>query len=492
MHESFLNCHSSICFLFVHSWLSYSKVRSITFLRSPRRAEISLHSTGFVKEQKLKNLKILKYFIYAFLWSLSLIASHIFYAKIVVGNRKNGRRKNATIAISNHPNTLLDPLVCAHRINRFIYYLMNASLFKIRPLGWFLKNTYGIKVERKADVNGKKVHNEDAFKQGEEFLGKGGCLYIAPEGTSDIPRRLRKFKTGTARIALSAENRKGFKIGLEILPIGLNYSKQTDFRTTLLVNIGEPIRVADYEATFRKDNFQAALDLTAEMKRRISHLTIDTLDDNEDAFIRKLEVILETDNPLALPASFDRTKKLIENWRIFQKENSAEATVFEKKVNEYFSFLEKNKMQDHVIVDTQQSDSKITWWMRSLFMVLGFPIFVYGWVNNFLANYIPYFLNKKLDLHPAYYSAVKVGSGIFTYLIFYGLQIGLVSRFANESWITWGYIVSLVVTGLFAWWYKDFAKNTMSGWRILGFPKTEIKEVLEVRKYIVKKLCILG
>ena len=433
-------------------------------------------------------MKIFKYLVYAFLWSLSWVSSRIFYSKIAVRNKKNGVRKSASIAISNHPNTLLDPLVCAHRINRFIYYLMNASLFKIRPLGWFLKNTYGIKVERKADVNGKKVHNDDAFKQGEEFLGKGGCLYIAPEGTSDIPRKLRKFKTGAARIALSAENRKDFKIGLEILPIGLNYSKQTDFRTPLFVNIGEPIRVADYKTTYQKDNFQAALDLTTEMKRRISDLTIDTIDDNEDAFIRKLEVILETDTPLSLPASFDRTKKLIKNWRIFQKENPTETVVFEKKIIEYFSFLEKNKTQDKVIVDTLQSNSKITWWVRSIFMILGFPIFVYGWINNFLANYIPYFLNKKLDFHPAYYSAIKVGVGIFTYPIFYGLQIGLINRFANQSWITWGYLASLVVTGLFAWWFMGFAKETMSGWRILDFPKTEINKILEIRKYIVKKI----
>ena len=126
--------------------------------------------------------------------------------------------------------------------------------------------------------------------------------------------------------------------------------------------------------------------------------------------------------------------------------------------------------------------------MRTFFMILGYPAFVYGIVNNFLANYIPALIFKIIKLHPAYTSTVKILSGIFTYLIFYGLQIWVFKQFFTESWMTWVYIVSLVVTGLFAWWFKDFAKNTLHGWRLLRLSKEELGPILETRKSIVTQI----
>ena len=82
---------------------------------------------------------------------------------------------------------------------------------------------------------------------------------------------------------------------------------------------------------------------------------------------------------------------------------------------------------------------------------------------------------------------MKILSGIFTYLIFYGLQIWTFKQFFTERWMTWVYIVSLVVTGLFAWWYKDFAKDTLSGWRLYRISKKVMEPILELRKSIVTK-----
>ena len=151
-------------------------------------------------------------------------------------------------------------------------------------------------------------------------------------------------------------------------------------------------------------------------------------------------------------------------------------------------FLQKNKTRDCIVVKTQEPNAKLNWWMRTLLMIIGYPAFAYGIVNNFLANYIPALINKKLKLHAAYTSAVKILSGIFTYLIFYGLQIWVFKQFFTEGWMTWVYIFSLVVTGLFAWWFKDFAKNTLRGWRLFRLSKEKIEPMLELRKSIVAQI----
>lgn len=431
-------------------------------------------------------MNIFRTIIYAIVWTLVLLSNNIFYSRTVVRNRKNLKIKNPTIFVSNHPNTLLDPLIVALRMNKFVHFLINASLFKNAVLAWFWRNSVGIKVERKEDAGDGKVNNEETFRFAENFLINGGVLYIAPEGGSDIPRRLRKLKTGTGRIALSTANRMEFDGKLEILPVGLNYQKQTDFRTKVFINIGEGIKISDFEDQYREDNFQAALAITAEMDKQIRALIIDTKDDEEDAFLRKLETICQSENKLSLGDAYDRGKKLLVEWRNFLEEKKQTAHDFSKQVNQYFSFLEKNKTRDHVVKKIQASNSKLTWWLRSIFMVLSFPVFVYGWVNNFLANYIPAMLYKKSGLHPAYTSAVKILSGILTYSIFYGIQISLVKYFFDGNWVGWIYVASLIITGLFAWWYKDFAKNTLSGWSLFNDSKKEIIENFENRKNIVE------
>ncbi|MFK7775583.1 MAG: 1-acyl-sn-glycerol-3-phosphate acyltransferase [Saprospiraceae bacterium] len=427
---------------------------------------------------------------YAFVWSLALVTSRFFYSKFLTRNKERLRLKNPTILVTNHPNTLFDPFMAAIPVNRFVHFLANAGMFEIPVMGPFLGSTFGIKVERRQDVakDGVKLDNDKAFRFAEDFLTKGGCLYIAAEGGSDIPRRIRRFKTGSARIALSTEDKNDFKLGLEILIVGLNYQDQRNFRTPIFRNVGEPIKVADFAAIYRKDKFQAVTELTAAMQRRAEDLTIHTRDDEEDALMRKIEEVVQTENPLTLDLVFDRTKKIINNWQKMQDEQPAEAISFQSKMEQYFSFLQKNKTRDSIVKKTQKSNAKMNWWMRTIFMVLGYPTFVYGWVNNFLANYTPAFIYGKLKLHPAYTSAVKILAGIFTYLIFYGLQIWIFKQFFTESWMTWVYIVSLVLTGLFAWWFKDFAKDTLGGWRLFRIPKKDLEPILETRKSIVTQI----
>jgi glycerol-3-phosphate O-acyltransferase/dihydroxyacetone phosphate acyltransferase len=426
-------------------------------------------------------------------WSLALVTSKIFYSKYLTRNKKALRIKNPTILVSNHPNTLYDPFMAAIPVNRYVHFLANAGLFEIPVLGPFLGSTYGIKVERRQDVgkDGAKLNNDDAFRFAEDFLAKGGCLYIAAEGGSDIPRRIRRFKTGSARIALGTEDKNNFKLGLEILVVGLNYQDQRNFRTPIFRNIGEPIKVADFEEIYRQDKFQAVTELTEAVQQRAQTLTIHTRDDEEDALMRKLEEVAQTEDPLSLDLVFDRTKKMIDNWQETQAQVPAEATTFILNVEEYFSFLQKNKTRDSIVVKVQEVNAKMNWWMRTIFLILGCPIFVYGWVSNFLANYTPSLINEKLKLHPAYASAVKILSGIFTYLIFYGLQIWAFKQFFIERWMAWAYIVSLVLAGLFAWWYKDFAKDTLSGWRLFYLAKKEKESILELRKSIVTKMNFL-
>jgi 1-acyl-sn-glycerol-3-phosphate acyltransferase len=93
-----------------------------------------------------------------------------------------------------------------------------------------------IPIQRKHDTNQKKYNNEQIFQKCFDHLAKGGTILIFPEGTSVHKRILNEIKTGTARIALGAEQANDFRLNLKIVTFGLNYSNPASFRSEVFVN----------------------------------------------------------------------------------------------------------------------------------------------------------------------------------------------------------------------------------------------------------------
>ncbi len=423
------------------------------------------------------------YIIYQFLKRLTKTVFAIFFSKTTIINKDFLKFDNATILVSNHPNTLLDPLNVAARVDSTVYFLANAGLFEVPVLGFLLSKLYCIPIERQTDVNGRGVRNSENFARCDEFLSNGGCLYIAPEGTSVMESRLRKLKTGTARIALRAEAKNNFKLGLTILPVGLTYSAPTDFRSEVVVNVGKPISVANYQSLFEEDNFKAARKLTTDLQDDLGNLIYNTKDDSEDFFVKKIETILQNEYPENPQERFFRTKEYIELTRELKNEEPESYNDLNHRLNLYFTDFQRLKINDQAIastLDTQYS------WKSILLLIIGFPFFAYGYINNFLAFYTPALIARKLNLYIGYTSTVKALAGILTIPLFYGIQIWL-----NNPAITVLYALSLLPMGWVAWKYLIFArqhfKNSKAK-RLLKKRDSKMQNLIETRKNLLKSL----
>ena len=158
---------------------------------------------------------------------------------------------------SNHPNTLMDPLVAAVNRRQPIAFLAKSTFFQNPILRAIMESGNSIPIYRRQDLETGaetltpaqlEAQNEKAFGRCYDYFDEGGTIMIFPEGTSVSERRLRPLKTGAARIALGAEARRDFQLNLHILPLGINYFDPQRFRSDVFINPAEPIRVADYAA----------------------------------------------------------------------------------------------------------------------------------------------------------------------------------------------------------------------------------------------------
>lgn len=300
--------------------------------------------------------------------------------------------------------------------------------------------------------------------------------------------RLRQLKTGTARIALRAESKNKFQLGLTILPVGLTYSDPANFRSEVVVNAGKTIKVADYQTLFEEDNFKAARKLTQDLQKALGDLIYNTHSEEEEAFIKKIRSIIDNEYPEDAEKRFFRIKEYIKLTRDLKHEDPESFNKLSTEIDQYFTETESLKINDSAILSSQKKQNGI---LNILTLILGFPFFVYGYLNNFLAFYTPAFLAKKLNLYVGYTSTVKSLSGIFTVSIFYGLQIWLVQNWFGNATMSIIYAISLLPLGWVTWQYLTFAKQyfkNSKASRLWQKGDKKMMKLVETRKSLVKSL----
>ncbi len=426
-------------------------------------------------------MKVFLFLFYNFVKLLVKISFRVFYEKVVVKNQERLRVDNPTIMVSNHPSTMTDPLQVAHKAKHIVHFLANASMFKHPFTNWFFSTFYCIPVERPKDVKGRSINNDESLAKADKFIQNGGQLYIAAEGYSQPERRLGRIKTGAARIALSAASKKDFQLGLTIQPTGLNYTAHRFFRTKLFTYVGEPLKVADYKSIYLKDPRAAVTQLTADITEEMRSLIIDTEDEAEEKLLVQLEELLANSKPLDLEENFFRNKKILEQLRLYRNNFPSDDKAFRQNVQQYFDGLEEVKLKDHSLAKEQSGQSS-SLMGQGILLLLGLPFFLYGWINNFLANYIPLLLTKKANMYKGYDSTIKLMSGLVIYPVIYGLQLFAVHQLFQSSTITWVYFLTLAPLGLLAWSYRKSCKHFLEDRRWKRYKSSAAADSEELKK----------
>lgn len=386
----------------------------------------------------------------------------IFYPNTEVDGKENLHFDSPAIVVSNHPNTLLDPLRAGTLIKQHLFFLVNATLFKSAIGNWFFSTFYCIKIERPKDIGGKKTNNKESLKACDDHLLGGGCLFIAPQGYSVDKRRIDKVKTGTARIALSAEDSADWKLGVKVIPFGLNYDSPRFYRTNLLVRVGKPLYAAPYRKEYEKDNFQAARLFTDDIQKAMEALILDTESDEEDLFVRQIEAIQQSEEKLNLTDGFKRSKNLVIKLHEVETDNYND---IKNTSLAYRHILEEKNIDDLAVKNTETPTSLFGHLKNLILLLLGFPFFLYGAINNLFTAGIPAILPKIINVDKGYDSNIKTLSGTFLWPLFYWLQTKLVFNFTDNWWIAGLYFLSIYPMGVLAWEYKEWFKRRLTNRR---------------------------
>lgn len=204
-----------------------------------------------------------------FLHLFSGLVARVYYRLVLSG--ESVPATGPALLVANHPNSLLDPVLVAAGARRPVRFLAKAPLFTDAKVGFLVRGSGSIPVYRQQDDPGRMTQNRDMFQAVHDALAGGSAVGLFPEGISHSYSSISELKTGAARIALGAALQIGGEFPL--VPIGLVPERKAQFRSQMLVVVGEPVEWGDLAARGAEDR-DAVRELTERIEEGLRRVTV--------------------------------------------------------------------------------------------------------------------------------------------------------------------------------------------------------------------------
>jgi hypothetical protein len=271
-------------------------------------------------------------------------------------------------------------------------------------------------------------------------------------------------------------------LGLQILPLNIHYSNYFNFQSDLMVTCGKPFTFEELFETYKTAPNQAYLALNEKARARVKEMTpdIDIPDYyNEIEALTHImtEPLLKNKGlrPRFLPNQKDAAMTIIAAIRQLRDDNPDDFTALMDDTRQYMSLLQKTGLH-HWVVNRRISWPKLI--LRILLMIITLPIFLFGYLNNFVPDFITQRLTGKIK-DEMLHSTFQYGIGaLVTFPIWYIILLVVVSLLTHHFWIGLVYIVLAGIIGILNSNYKRSLRKLGTTFKALRIRNTDTYRTL--------------
>jgi len=404
------------------------------------------------------------------------------HRNITVRGLGNIPKNTPIIFAPNHENALMDAMAVLLASPLQPTWLARADIFGnsvVNKILYFMKIS---PVYRIRDGKDSLSKNDEVFDLSIRVLKNKKSLALFPEAMHNFKRQTIAHKKAVPRIAFMAEESEDFKLGIQIIPVGLYYSHYYNVNRELIVNFGKPIAVADFKEQYLENKNAAMMALRSELHEQLVPLTLNI---ESKQHYEEYETLLEISNNNSgrfenSVAKFEAEQKTVIKIKNWENENPEEAIELLKTAKKYQGSIDKLKISDKTLSQKQGIFKAI---LMALLSILSSPLFLYGWINNFISFWLPSLIVRKKMRDVSFWATFEFVLWIILIPIFTLLQTALVWIFTKEWWIALAYFVTLPLFGKLSMYLSDFYKSTLESLRYLTNNKA-VKNVVALREKI--------
>jgi 1-acyl-sn-glycerol-3-phosphate acyltransferase len=376
--------------------------------------------------------------IYRFIRPIATIAFKVHFNKIhITGKEKIPKDKPVILAV-NHPTAFIEPCLLACFQDNNLNFLIRGDIWNNSFYNKLMQGVHLIPIYRQKDGYENLTKNYETFTYCNKALKDNKTLVVLPEGTTIQEKRLRPIKKGLARIVAGAlEEYPGLDI--QIIPVGANYTYADKARTTVMIQIGDPLPVKSFFDGVPTN--KAVLQLTNALREGMNNCIVNIPDKEDDDLVEAILPLIRSQFPEpVLPiVSFnndqlEREKKVAATISGMEEHEKIGLQVL---VTRYFKLLKENHLKDtHLPVRDESLSFRFISFLLKLPSLLGFLLNI---PPIYLARYLTHSKVKQLEFKLSVFLGVAIFSWTFYYLLGSGL-FGL----AGWKWL-FGWLFTLPV-----------------------------------------------
>ena len=296
------------------------------------------------------------------------------YRRFEVHGKEHLPKGSATIFGVNHSNTLMDAMVLLASDNMKKVFIARGDIFKNPIVAKILTFLRILPIFRIRNGVAAVRNNDDSLNKAVDVIHDRVDLYLFPEGTHRTKHSLMRMGKGLFHIAVDANKQFGDQQPVYIVPTAIEYGDYFRFRSTAMINFGEPINVTEFLRNTTEENEAVTINqLKDKLSEEISKLFTFIPDDEDYDAIWEIVKMKNEKRAGGLYQKMLRNRATVDKVLKYREEQPEEAkNLFERVI----AFAEERKRQKISVMSTARKYPLVNFLWRLAVLLVGLPYFV--------------------------------------------------------------------------------------------------------------------
>lgn len=414
----------------------------------------------------------------------------LFYRKTYYLNTENiPPAGTPLIIVCNHQNSLNDAMGIVISLDlRYPHFLARADIFK-RPFIAKVLRFFGLlPVYRQHDGMANVKINLANFENVVNYIKRGNTLAMYPEAGHQDKHYLGKFFLSYTRLAFDTAVSSNFEKEVFILPCANHYTDYFGWREEMMMTYGKPLSIKPYYESYKTQPREVQEKVNEIIRAEIESMMLNITDlENYDAIYFLLQTygkkfaVKNNLNPNKLPQKLTADQKLVALLQTASDNNAAKTNELYALAMQYKNELKELKLNDDILNKPLNISSLFVW---PILFILGFPLFLYGFLHHIIQYIIPNIIIKKAVTDIMMHGSIKLGVSYATIPLFY-LIFFVISLFFMHPLLSIAYLFTLPFFGILAWNYrKSFLhfRKRYRFYRLVISKNKKLENILSIRE----------